>query len=382
MLTSKQLQALADPIISIYNDIELELISDLASRFDVNETIGGTMEWRIQKLMQLGVFNADCVKTIANYSQKTEKEINDMLSKASLANFSEAELMKASEAGLLVATLDQIKKSEDLMRVIKYSNADLSKTISLINTKCLESVNQAYIDVINKAVVETSSGIRSYNESIVRALKQYAKQGIDGATYQRTDKNGNTKIVKYGLEGVLRRDIVTACNSISNKASIEMAEEVGYGYVEVSAHLGARVTKKLDYTNHAWWQGKVYKLEGSEPKYPNLAETTGLGKIEGLGGVNCRHRTFPFFPGVSTPTPQIDYNENKKVYLAEQGLRRMERTMRELRRTFAVLKKVGTPEEVKKAKADILTYSKKIDAYCAKNGIKRKENRETVKEFY
>lgn len=382
MLTSKQLQNLANPIISIYNELEMELLNELVARFDMNENLGGSAEWQVRKLMQMGVFNADCVKLIAKRSKKTEKEINDMLKKASLANYSQSEMDKANEAGLLRVTYTDLMESEDLARVVNYSFIDVNKTIKLVNTKCLESMNQAYMDVINKAVVETASGIRSYNESIARSLKEFAKEGIKGATYQRRDKDGNTHLVNYSLESVLRRDIVTACNSISNKASIDVAEASGYEYVEVSAHMGARVTKRYDHTNHAWWQGKVYKLHGSDPKYPNLIETTGYGLVDGLGGVNCRHRTFPFIPGISKPMAQIDYNENKKVYLAEQQLRKMERTMRELRRTFAVLKKFGQPQEVKKAKNDILSYSKKIDAYCAKNSLKRDENRETVKEFY
>lgn len=381
MLTDKQLEKLAAPIINIFNELELELIQELAARFDKNDKIGGTMEWQLKMLEKMGVFNADCVKTIANYSKKSAEEINKMLKDAALSNFSEAEINQATEAGLLNATFDEVMKSEELAKIIRLSKIDVNNTVRLINTKCLESVNKAYMDTINTAYVETASGLRSYNESINRTLLKMAQSGITGATYKRKNKDGSEKIVNYSLEATVRRDIVTACNSLSNKASIELANNIGYEYVEVSQHLGARVTKKNDYTNHAWWQGKVYKINGSEPGYPNLVETTGYGDIQGLGGVNCRHRTFPFIPGISQPQPLIDYKENKRVFEKEQELRRLERKMRELRRVYAVVRQTGDASQVKKAKQDILLQSEKIDLYCSQNGLKRNENRETVKEF-
>ena len=377
MLTDAQLRKLAQPIIDIFNQIELELVREVAARFDTYSTIGGSLEWQLKMLEKMGVLNRDCVKTIANYSKQTEKEINRMLKQASMANFSEEEMNQAYEDDLLRVNYDMAMNSEELAKVIKHSFIDTTKTIKLIQTKCIESADQNYMDIVNRVYVETATGTRSYSESVTRALKGFAQKGITGATYQRSDG----RIINYSLEAAARRDIVTAVNQMSNKASIEYAEDIGYKYVEVSQHMGARIGDGgHNFTNHAWWQGKVYKIEGSEPGYPNLKETTGLGYIQGLGGVNCRHRTFPFIPGVSKHQDPLDYEDNKKQYQAEQGLRKLERRMRALRREYLAMKSSGNAEEAKKLRKDILSLSNEIDQYCKKNGLKRQESREVVKE--
>lgn len=383
MLSDKQLEKLAQPIINIFNEMELELIREVATRFDTYEKIGGSLEWQLRMLERMGVLNADCVKVIANYSKRTEEEINQMLKESAMANFSKEEMDRAFEEGLLRVNYDMAKNSKQLNDIIRLTKIDTKDTIKLIQTKCLESTRQDYMDIVNQAYVETSSGLRSYNESVVRALKKYAQKGITGATYKRIDKYGNEKIVNYSLEGVVRRDIVTAVNSLANKSSIDYASQCGYEYVEVSQHLGARTGDGgMNYTNHAWWQGKVYKINGSEADYPNLEEITGYGDIRGLGGVNCRHRTFPFIPGITQPQEPLNYEEVKKQYEAEQGLRKLERRMRALRRELIVVKQTGDKQEVKKQQQKIDILYDQIDAYCKKNNLKRQESREVIKEAY
>lgn len=378
MLSDKEIEKLAEPIIRIYNEIEYELVKEIARRFDTYETIGGSLEWQLKMLQKMGVLNADCVKTIAKYSTRTDKEINEMLKKAGMANFSQSEMDSAFADNLIMVNYKQALSSPELARIINLTKTDIGKTIKLINTKCLESSSQAYMDIINKAYIETATGLRSYNEAITKALKDMALKGIAAATYKRIDKDGNEKLVNYSLEGIVRRDVITAVNSLANKASIEYARDIGYEYVEVSQHLGARVTKNLDFTNHAWWQGKVYKIEGSTPQYPNLIEVTGYGNIQGLGGINCRHRTYPFIPGVSKPQEPINQKENANRYEAEQDLRRMERHIRELRRMREAMRQANNKEEARKLKNRILAYSDKIDAFCKRKKLKRQENRETI----
>ena len=60
---------------------------------------------------------------------------------------------------------------------------------------------------------------------------------------------------------------------VTNQYIVEAQSE----YVLVSAHLGARTQPEgqpylAGYDN---WQGRVYRIVGSEPEYPNLLESTG-----------------------------------------------------------------------------------------------------------
>lgn len=373
----KDIDSLSQPIINIYSQIELDLIKEIARRFDLNDEIGGTMEWQLKKLDELGVLNADTVKVIASYSEKSEQEILNMLKKTQLANINMTELEEAYRQDSITVDPRNIKTNSAFAEAMELSYKELSNTYRLIQTKALESAKQAYMNVINRSYIEVVTGTYDYQTAIKRAIKDMAKNGISGATYKR-----NGKLVQYSLEGTVRRDTLTAVNKLANKSSETLCKELGAEYVEISSHLGARTHPTNPIANHAGWQGKVFKIDGSDKKYPNLKESTGYpDDILGLGGVNCRHRMFPFFPGISTPNPvRFNEEENRRVYELTQKQRAMERRMRQLKKEQAAAKEIGDKETVKKLNKKISEQSTKIDEFCKKNGLKRDFSHELVKE--
>ena len=377
MLSDFELNKLTQPIIAIYNQIEMELLEKVAKRFDVYDKIGGSLEWQLKKLDELGALTNESVKVIASMSKKSEKEIAKMLNDASMGNIDMTLLDLAYTNGFIFVDPQKLMQSPALRATVELSYKELGKTYKLIQTKALESARQAYMDIINRAYIETASGIYDYNTSIRGALRDMADKGITGATYRR----GN-KIIRYSIEGAIRRDTITAVHQLANRGAEQVTKEIGAEYVEVSAHIGARVSKD-PIANHAGWQGKVYKLEGSD-KYPNLKEKTGYpDDIQGLGGVNCRHRMFPFFPGISVPNPhQIDPKENQKVYEATQRQRAMERGIRATKKRLIVAKASGDVEKAKEYRKKLTEQQKQIDKFCKDNNLRRQTEREMVQEEY
>ena len=377
MLSDFELTELTQPIIAIYNQIEMELLEKVAKRFDVYDKVGGSLEWQMKKLDELGALTNESVKVIASMSKRGEKEIAKMLNDASLGNIDMDLLENAFTNGFIFVDPQKLMQSEALRATVELSYKELGQTYKLIQTKALEGTKQAYMDIINRAYIETASGVYDYGTSIRGALRDMADQGITGATYRR----GN-RVVKYSIEGTVRRDTITAVHQLANKAAEKSTKEIGAEYVEVSAHIGARVAKD-PIGNHAGWQGKVYRLEGSD-KYPNLKEKTGYpDDIRGLGGVNCRHRMFPFFPGISVPNKhQIDEKENKKVYEATQTQRAMERQIRKLKKRMIVAKASGDVEKAKEYRQALTEEQNRIAKFCKDNNLRRQTEREMVQEEY
>ena len=366
----KDPDGLTQPIIDIYNKIEYDLIIDIAKRFDTYDEIGGSLEWQLKKLDELGTLNADMVKTIAKYSKKSQKEIYDMLRSAGFANIDFEDLQKAYNAGAILVDPVTIKNNTAFAELVEMSFKELDETFRMIQTKALESAKQSYMDVINRSYIEVATGTYDYNTSIRNAIQRMAENGITGATYKR-----GGKIVNYSLEATVRRDTLTAVHKLANQSSEVMCDEVGTDYVEISSHLGARVHLTNKIANHAGWQGKVYKIHGEDPEYPNLKESTGYpGDILGLGGVNCRHRMFPFVPGISTPNPiGFSEEENRKAYELSQQ-------QRKLKKKKAAAKASGDKETEKKLREKIKLKSDEIDKFCEDNKLKRYYNRELVTE--
>lgn len=369
----RELTPLTRPIIEIYEQIELDLLEAIAKRFDIYDKVGGSLEWQVTKLDEMGALNAESVKIISKYSKRSEKEIRQMLKEAGFANIDKAALNKAYTSGFLFVDPQEIMANPIFASTLEDSFKELRTAFKLINTHALESVKHEYMGVLNRAYIDVSSGVYDYNTAIKRALKGMADNGIAGATYKRAGK-----IVNYSIEAAVRRETMTAVHQAANRNSHDLAKELGTGYVEVSSHAGARTHPTNHIANHAYWQGKVYKIEGFDEKYGNLKTNTGYpDDILGLGGVNCRHRMFPFIPGFSTPVmEQYDEKEAERIYRATQQQRAKERKIRALKKQLAVAQATGQP--VKELKAELNRRYEDIIAFCEENGLERDWNREMI----
>ena len=369
----RDLDPITEEIIKIYNALEAELLIDVARRFDVYDKVGGTLEWHLAKLDELGALDGDLVKTISKYSSKAESEIQAMLRAAGYANIDFKVLSQAFQKGL-ISDPQAVFDSDLVQRLINNSYKQYNGHLRLIQTKARESAKKAYMDILNASYIEVSSGTYDFNSSVRRAIQRMGAKGITGATYSR----GGT-VVNYSIEGTVRRDTLTAVNQLANNVAHSACLEMGAQYVEISSHLGARTHRTNPIANHAGWQGKVFRIEGAD-EYPNLKLSTGYpGDIQGLGGVNCRHRMFPFFPGISTPNPiQYSERENRVVYELTQEQRAMERKMRQLKKMYACAKASNDDVSAEKLSGDISMQDKKIQAFCDQHGFIRDYSRENI----
>lgn len=375
MLKNEDFDEMIEPIVEIYNKIEMELLMDVAQRFSTYSSIDGSLEWYLKKLDDMNALSDDAVKIFAKYSGLSKEKIRNMLKKAQFGNFIKSDIDKAFEKGLSKVTYDSLVKNKLFKDTLESSYKALDKSFRLIQTKAIESQKQAYMDVLNKAYIEVSSGTYSYNQSIKRGIENMAKKGITGVSYKRKDGT----IVNYSIEAAVRRDALTATHKLANDVTFDAIKEMGTNYVDVSQHLGARVSDMNPIADHASWQGKQYQIEGESKEYPNFAKATGYGDILGFGGVNCRHRAFAFFPGVSVPvSQQISYEENKEVYENTQYLRKFERDIRRLKKQKECMTVINENDEVAKLDKKIETKSKEIDQFCDEHNLKRDYSREQV----
>lgn len=375
MLRDKDFDEMTALIVEVYQDMELELLVEIAKRFDTYKTIGGTLEWYLTMLQEMNALDNEAIKIIAKHSHRSEAYIRQMLKKAQFANFNPKEIQLAYEMGFSKVTYEQLIQSSLIRTIFDNSYKEINTSLRLIQTKALESSKQSYIDVLNKAYIEVSTGTYSFDQAVRKGIKAMAKKGIAGVTYKREDGS----LINYSVEAAVRRDTLSAAHKIANETTMQSVSMMGAEYVDVSSHIGARVNDKIPIANHAGWQGKQYKLNGCAEGYPNFIETTGYGDIQGFGGVNCRHRMFAFFPGISQPYA-TQYNEkaNCKYYENTQKLRSLERRLRGLKKQKNCLEQLSDIDEVMKLNKMIKEKTKEIDSFCDKNELRRDHTREAV----
>lgn len=361
---------------------------------------------QIHKLMESGVVYEDIQKTI----EKQFPEIQQEAQKAflnSAAEISEANTAFEQDVAAAVGATDieipEYTKSgvptsaADLNLTeaeVKFLEADYNRTNgtlkNIAKTTALAGQN-AYIEAVDGAIFKVQHGV-SMNRAIEEAIKEVADKGVGVVLY-----NGGRR---ENIEVAIARAVRTGINQANAHIVLQHCAEMGLSYVSVSEHLGARVTDKNDYTNHSYWQGKVYSIDWDktefkeysheakghlkelaeaigdvpEGKYPDFVEECGYGKLLGICGVNCRHTFSAFYPNIMPDVEsEIDKAENEKRFKEVQRMRAMERAQRKTKRRIAGLKEADSEEakaELKKQKALLKRQSDAYRAYCKEHNLR------------
>ena len=344
MLTPDYLANCTDVLLGLYDELDRTIIADIARRIVKTGGVSDTADIQIDRVQQSGALLDEVTKQVAALSGHTEAEIKRMFEDAGIQN------MRNDARPLILAGQTAIPGMErdaafpvlngqtaplrlspamrqTLDAAIAKTNGDLR---NLTLTTGVTAMGK-YMDATNAAYMMVQSGAFSYRQAIRAAVKQAAADG-NWVSYASGHRDR--------LDVAVRRSVLTGINQTAAKLTELYSSDLGAEYYEVTAHAGAR-------PSHAVWQGRVYKISGSAPGYPNFAETTGYGTGAGLCGWNCRHSFYPFWPGLSVPAytpekllwydaPRYEYGGEKLTeYEVSQKMRENERGIRAVKRELA-----------------------------------------------
>lgn len=391
MLTPDYLENVANDAVKLYAELENTIIKDIARRIVTSGVMTETARHQIKVLQQSGELYDEIINEIASITKQSNQVIRKIFEDASI------QTLKYDDSVYKAAGLNPIPlaQSPNLLQTL---TAGLNKTQKDINNLVKTTAGNAqskFISSVNMAYTQLTSGAFDYNTAIFNAVELLCKDGID-IVYPsgKTDK----------IDVAVRRAVLTGVNQTANKIQDMRAEEMNCDLFEVTAHVGARVTKKQDWTNHAWWQGKVYSMSGKSDKYPSLKEITGYGKVDGLGGINCRHNKNPFFEGISKRNytdEELEKINDKTVkykgkeygeYEALKTQRQMERNIREIKRELSAQEEImlnGTNDNLvaqarakfNKTSKELIKAEKEIKEFTKETGLPRDNARERVAGF-
>ena len=327
-----------DRLLELYRQLEDFILKDITHRLLSAGEMTATADRLIWKLKQMGESQAAIEQKLRKLTGLTQKELRSLLQDAVLTSWED----DRATLGQLGIELSNPLKNAAVIRVM---DAEYKKSLGELTNLTRTTMKQSQIDLINmldEADLRVAAGVQSYSAAVCDILDRYAGRGIyvdypSGA--RRT------------LEAAVRLCVVTSMNQTAAQVTNQYIVEAGAEYVLVSAHLGARVAQKGQppIADHSSWQGKVYKITGSEPGYPNMLESTGYridpktgqGTVTNplsLHGYNCRHSHKPWDKRLRNPyvdengNLKIDSEENKKRYELQQKQRAMERSLRSWKR--------------------------------------------------
>ena len=285
MLPPSYLDAMPDAFVQLAQQVEDEILQDVARRIGKMGTLTETADWQLWRYQQTEAVRENVVKLLAKYSGKSEATIRRLLKEAA------TEAMEREDAIYYHYNLEPtpFEESAALNNLLNAGALQTCGTWRNLTATTANTVSGAFERTLDVAWGKVATGAFDYKTAVEQAVDSLADE-MPEITYP----SGHTD----SLEVAARRAVLTGVNQTAGKLQEARMDEMNVEFVETSAHGGAR-------PSHAEWQGRRFHRGGAVDylgkHYPDFEQATGYGTGAGLCGWNCRHTFFAVFPELGDP---------------------------------------------------------------------------------
>lgn len=381
------LDALPEELTELYRALEDTLLDEICSRLNLADQLNEVTVQDIRALRSHGIDLKDIEKAIRKTTGISETKLNKLLDDVVERNqkyyIELIEIAHITQPETLVSVEDTWAIYEQTKQTLRNITRSMGFLVDAGRT--MLSPAQAYQWALDNATMQIQSGAINYNQAIKTAVKKLADSGLKVVDYESGHRDQ--------IDVAARRAVMTGVNQICSKYTEQSAQYLETPYFEVSAHAGARDKPGASpWSSHKDWQGKVYSIRAGDI-YPSIYEVCGLGAVDGLEGANCRHRRNVWVEGVSERTytdNQLEHiddglgctfeGKNYTAYEATQEQRKVERTIRKLKREKSAYKAAGLHKDETAVNIRLRRLNAKYKAFSAVAGIP--EQWERMKVLY
>jgi len=339
MLPPSYLDQMPDAFVQLAQQVEDEILQDVARRIGKMGTLTETAEWQLWRYQQTEAVRENVVKLLAKYSGKSEATIRRLLKEAA------TEAMEREDAIYYHYNLEPtpFEESAALNNLLNAGARQTCGTWRNLTATTANTVSGAFERTLDVAWGKVATGAFDYKTAVKQAVDSLADE-MPEITYP----SGHTD----SLEVAARRAVLTGVNQTAGKLQEARMDEMNVEFVETSAHGGAR-------PSHAEWQGRRFHRGGAVDylgkHYPDFEQATGYGTGAGLCGWNCRHTFFAVFPELGDPPTwteeslqelnarNIEYNGKLYTqYEVNQMQRARERNVRKWKKRYLAESAAGS----------------------------------------
>lgn len=398
-MTEAELLEYSQPVVDVYTAMEHDLMVAVAAQIARDGFISATSKWRMQKLAEAGELNRTAVNIIASYTGIQSDVLTEAITSAAydVIDNIEPALQAAARDGVISDAA--VSASASAKRVISTYHKQAKSDLNLVNTVMRYKAKEAYVDLVNrtydavnaiedvpnrqellntlgKHTLSAVTGAESRSAAVRKCIQEFNAKGIPAFV----DAAGR----QWSPEAYVNMDIKTTVSNVAHAAQDARCDEYGIDLIEVSSHKGAR-PKCAPYQGRIFSRsnksGTAHDGSGREIQYSPLSETS-YGEPDGLFGINCHHKKYPFIDGVNFQRYfPYEKDENDAYYAALQKQRQLERRIREQKREIDMLKEVGDDEGVKAAKAKLREQQAKYKEFSEKNDLAMRKSRTAVQGY-
>ena len=381
------LDALPEELAELYRGLEDTLLTEICSRLKLRDELNEVTVQDIKALRAHGIDLKEIEKAIRQATGISDKKLNELIDDVVERNqkyYTELiDLAHITQPETLVSVEDTWAIYEQTKQTLRNITRSMGFLVNAGRTMLPPA--KAYQWALDAATLKVESGAISYGQAIKEAVRELASGGLRVVDYESGHRDH--------VDVAARRAVMTGVSQLCGKYTEQAAEYLETPYYEVSAHAGARdVAGRSPWSSHKEWQGKVYSTRSGDI-YPSIYEVCGLGAVDGLEGANCRHRRDIWVEGVSERTytdEQLSHiddglgctfdGKTYTAYEATQEQRKVERTIRKLKREKAAYSVAGLTDEEQAVNIKLRRLNAKYKAFSKTAGLP--EQRERMKVLY
>lgn len=381
------LDALPEELAELFRALEITLLEEICSRLKATDELNEVTAQDIRALRSHGIDLKDIEKAMRKTTGISETKLNklfdDVVERNQKYYTDLIDLAHITQPETLVSVEDTWAIYEQTKQTLRNITRSMGFLVDAGRTMLPPA--KAYQWALDAATLKVESGAISYGQSIKDAVRELASGGLRVVDYESGHRDH--------VDVAARRAVMTGVSQLCSKYTEQAAEYLETPYYEVSAHAGARdVPGRSPWASHKEWQGKVYSTRSGDI-YPNIYEVCGLGAVDGLEGANCRHRRNVWVEGVSERTytdEQLEHIDDGlgctfegKTYTAyevTQEQRKVERTIRKLKREKTAYSAAGLTDEEQAVNIKLRRLNAKYKAFSKAAGLP--EQRERMKVLY
>lgn len=381
------LDALPEELAELYRGLEDTLLMEICSRLKLRDELNEVTVQEIKALRSHGIDLKEIEKAIRKTSGISETKLNELLDDVVERNqkyYTELiDLAHITQPETLISVEDTWAIYEQTKQTLRNITRSMGFLVDAGRTMLPPA--KAYQWALDAATLKVESGAISYGQAIKDAVRELASGGLHVVDYESGHRDH--------VDVAARRAVMTGVSQLCSKYTEQSAEYLETPYFEVSAHAGARDKPgPSPWSSHKDWQGKVYSIRAGDI-YPSIYEVCGLGAVDGLEGANCRHRRNVWVEGVSESTytdeqlANIDdglgctfEGKTYTAYEATQEQRKVERTIRKLKREKTAYNAAGLTDEEQAVNIKLRRLNAKYKAFSKAAGLP--EQRERMKVLY
>lgn len=333
MLTDKFLEESGDDVSNDFSTLETLLLiwmglrlRNLASLEDIEEEYP---KWKNKACREFFEYSGTEFQKVKKSSQsKVKTAIKNGIAMTVSNIFS-----RLKDTDSQTSKKDMLNRSnKNLNKGIKDTQGEI-KNLCNISRKC---TNKQFIKACDEAYSRIVAG-NNADKAIESSIRKLSQKGIEVVGY--TDHTTS-------MDAAVKRAVTSGVNQTSLKFKTDNCKELGINIVKTSSHGGAR-------PSHQEWQGKLFYLHTPVKGLQNFKKATGYGRVDGLGGANCRHSFYEVtdyeYRNNLVDTEEFDKNRNDDQYELEQKQRYYERQIRSWKKRKNILDECGV-DSTKEAK--------------------------------